>query len=380
VYACLHMNVCCVSCRVVTNQHDVEIAHFSCPEERDELSSTDNGITIVKLGPGQHVKAMCIATLVSTSPTLYPQPSQLRVAVTFVLPRRLYFLAVVIGCWLLAVQGVGKMHYKWSPVATCVYQYESDIRLNPGTLSNPASCVAQLLGGPGGGGGGPPTPCLPAACCLLQRLTSGPHTHGCGCVFTPSPEMLERLTPDQRQAFVAAVQPGVLEYDESTGAVRVSDRASRLLNNMDDFMHVGQLHSKGEDNLVTVTMMPERFWFKVEPASPPRTHTHFPMHNLTHTPPHAHLHSRTPMRIHMRMVVRTDATRPTLSPPNHRPLCSVLVFQLSLSCPLPLLLCLWVCVCLSLPVALVLAPRSCAHPQLPDGGLPDTRAGAHVRV
>lgn len=86
------------------------------------VSERDNGITIVKLGPGQSIRATCIATLV---PFLAFQRVLVGLSV------------VVLG---RCVQGVGKMHTKWSPVGTAVFQYEHDIRLNPG-LYHPESAA-----------------------------------------------------------------------------------------------------------------------------------------------------------------------------------------------------------------------------------------------
>ena len=77
-------------------------------------------------------------------------------------------------------------------------------------------------------------------------------------------EMVERLTPEQRQAFMKACQPGLFEYDEVTTVLRVSERAPLILRNMDDLHNVGMLHTKGDDNLVSATVIPERYWFKVE--------------------------------------------------------------------------------------------------------------------
>jgi hypothetical protein len=75
---------------------------------------------------------------------------------------------------------------------------------------------------------------------------------------------VEKLSPDARQAFVKAAQPGLFEYDEATNVLRVTETASRKVINIDDLLLVGQQALKGEDNLVSVSIMPERFWFRVE--------------------------------------------------------------------------------------------------------------------
>jgi hypothetical protein len=101
-------------------QDDVEVGHFSCAEESSELSPQNSGITIVKLGPGQALKVTCIATLVRVCACVCRRRTSVPVSVTECHRRR-------------CEQGVAKMHAKWSPVGTAVFQYEHEIRLNPGT-------------------------------------------------------------------------------------------------------------------------------------------------------------------------------------------------------------------------------------------------------
>ncbi|KAG7373655.1 DNA-directed RNA polymerase, subunit D [Nitzschia inconspicua] len=70
-----------------SNNPCVQPAHFLNVEEADE--SQDNGIAIVKLGPGQHLKLKAIARL-----------------------------------------GISKEHAKWCPVAVCTYKFWPMIEIN----------------------------------------------------------------------------------------------------------------------------------------------------------------------------------------------------------------------------------------------------------
>ena len=107
----------------------------------NELSTYDNGITIVKLGPGQSVKATCIATLVRTA---FLVQCRVRACVCEWRCIPVCRLCFTERCRLGAppphtvprLQGIGKMHYKWSPVGTCVFKVEYDIRLNPGAYGS----------------------------------------------------------------------------------------------------------------------------------------------------------------------------------------------------------------------------------------------------
>jgi DNA-directed RNA polymerase II subunit RPB3 len=70
---------------------DVQPVHFSSEEE--EQSSYDKGITIMKIGPGQHLKLEAIA-----------------------------------------IKGIGKEHAKWTPVATVAMKYDPVVKLNEEVL------------------------------------------------------------------------------------------------------------------------------------------------------------------------------------------------------------------------------------------------------
>lgn len=76
-----------------SNNPHVQPAHFLNVEEADE--SQDNGIAIVKLGPGQHLKFKAIARL-----------------------------------------GISKEHSKWCPVAVCTYKFWPIIEINDEACSS----------------------------------------------------------------------------------------------------------------------------------------------------------------------------------------------------------------------------------------------------
>jgi hypothetical protein len=75
------------------------------------------------------------------------------------------------------------------------------------------------------------------------------------------------MDAEQKKAFVARAQPGLFAYDDATNMVRVLDDASRRLVNMDELLMVGQQSTKDpkdDENVVSVSIMPGRFWFRVE--------------------------------------------------------------------------------------------------------------------
>lgn len=72
---------------LVSHHPDVEVVHFSNPEE--ERKSHDAGIMITKLGPGQKIKLEAIAK-----------------------------------------KGIGKEHAKWSPVSTVALKHHPIVKLN----------------------------------------------------------------------------------------------------------------------------------------------------------------------------------------------------------------------------------------------------------
>lgn len=78
---------------VKSNNDCVTLAHFLCSEE--EENSHDVGISIVKVGPGQHLKFKAIARM-----------------------------------------GISKEHSKWSPVAVATYRFWPNISINEGACEN----------------------------------------------------------------------------------------------------------------------------------------------------------------------------------------------------------------------------------------------------
>lgn len=70
--------------------HDRDVRPISFSNQEEEQNSFDNGIAIMKLGPGQRLKFEAIA-----------------------------------------VKGIGKEHAKWSPVATVAMKYDPVVKLNP---------------------------------------------------------------------------------------------------------------------------------------------------------------------------------------------------------------------------------------------------------
>jgi DNA-directed RNA polymerase II subunit RPB3 len=81
------MDVTVTSRDLVSSSRHCQPVHFS--NEEEEHASYAKGITIMKLGPGQHLKLEAIAVL-----------------------------------------GIGKEHAKWSPVATVALKYDPIVKLN----------------------------------------------------------------------------------------------------------------------------------------------------------------------------------------------------------------------------------------------------------
>lgn len=78
---------------------------------------------------------------------------------------------------------------------------------------------------------------------------------------------MESLSPEERKAFVQAVQPNILEFDEAAGLIRVGKDASRQVANVLELEKIGKEYSKSEESLVTATAVPQRYWFRVEVRS-----------------------------------------------------------------------------------------------------------------
>jgi DNA-directed RNA polymerase II subunit RPB3 len=149
---------------LVDERADVQVGHFSCPEEQADLSEFDPGVRIVMLAPGKAIHAECIATV-----------------------------------------GTGKRCAKWSPVCACAYKYEFDIRLDE--------------------------------------------------------EMADALAPVDRLAVMRGAQPGIFVVD-ATGRLRVAADAGLRLRSPDVLEH--SVMKLGHQGLVSVTVLPQRYWFKVE--------------------------------------------------------------------------------------------------------------------
>jgi DNA-directed RNA polymerase II subunit RPB3 len=78
-------------------------------------------------------------------------------------------------------------------------------------------------------------------------------------------DLLDKLSSREKKAFVAAVQPGVLKYDDATDQLSVVD-ASRA-NNIDEIRKIGMAIARAHgssENLVSVGFQPDRFIFAVE--------------------------------------------------------------------------------------------------------------------
>ncbi len=150
-----------------SNNPNVSPAHFLNAEEQD--SSHDAGISIVKIGPGQHLKLKGVARM-----------------------------------------GIGKEHAKWTPVAVATYRFYPEININE--------------------------------------------------------EACATLTQDQKQQLVDVCPDRILELDEVSGRLVVSEYAWETATFTED-LKVTQSemkHKAEDDDFVTVEHSTNRFIFAVE--------------------------------------------------------------------------------------------------------------------
>lgn len=155
------------SADLVSNHNSVEPAHFLHADE--EGNSHDQGISIVKIGPGQHLKLKAVARM-----------------------------------------GISKEHAKWCPVAVATYRFYPIITINE--------------------------------------------------------EACARLTLEQKQELVDVCPDRILELDEVSGKLTVSEYAWEIATYTED-LKVAQdaMKEKPEDDdFVTVEHSTDRFIFSVE--------------------------------------------------------------------------------------------------------------------
>ena len=150
-----------------SNNDLVAPAHFLNSEEQDDAH--DAGISIVKIGPGQHLKVKCVARM-----------------------------------------GTAKEHAKWSPVAVATYRFWPKITINQ------EACLS--------------------------------------------------LTQQEKQLLVDTCPDRILELDEVSGRLKVSDTAVETATFTEDLDTVQKTLKKRaeDDDFVTVEHTMDRFIFSVE--------------------------------------------------------------------------------------------------------------------